>query len=737
MQSRSKRFSRRHLLALGTFLVPLALLAVLGWDELRRSGESAEASLEREARQFLNSARQNIEQRIDLQVASALGAAEKLLAEYSPTRTALRLRNEEGITSALDVLLLDEQGGLVSPTLPTFTVSLPFVREPQDGVRGRRMPKLSEAEALLAHGEYQAAIYLLTDLAETLTRANPVMEDGSHLWRRDYLEAEVHARFRLAAALRAIGKTNEARAQFLKVEKLSGSTRGSFRRSTDMAAIQLLALSAMADLGPPEDRLDLLRSIAEDEHSFVADGLAGAIAERLAATFQESDPRRPEVDRFLLEENQRAGTREFAGSYELLLRRSLGGRMLSLFEASGSPAERPEQRVIERFVDHTLLLALRLLPEEQQHHLQAAFVAVHLDLDVLLQPAFDTFVRRDGNYVLAVAHAGGGEILPKPNDTPSSFEAPFVEASGLVLRAYPADIKRLVAEADSARTTRIMLGIALLVAAICGALWSWRSVSRETELADMKIDLVSRVSHELKTPLALIRMYGETLGMGRARDGEQTREFGSIIARESERLTTLIQRILDFSRQQAGTLTYSTAHHDLGELLREMSYAYAPHLMSKGVVLIDSLPLGITAPCDKDGLEGAIINLLENAAKYGRDGDDEHEVDLLLEKQGDLAVIEVRDLGRGIPDGEHDSVFEGFYRASNSGEVRGAGLGLGIVQHFARAHGGDIVALPRKGGGTIMRMTLPIRSAASPSAGMPAYTPADTPADPTKKERTS
>jgi signal transduction histidine kinase len=212
--------------------------------------------------------------------------------------------------------------------------------------------------------------------------------------------------------------------------------------------------------------------------------------------------------------------------------------------------------------------------------------------------------------------------------------------------------------------------------------------------------------------------------MGRVRDSNQASEFGSIIARESERLTTLIQRILDFSRQQSGTLTYQTEPYDIGELLRTTAYAYAPHHEAKGVLLIDSLPLGLIVSCDKDGLEGAIVNLLENATKYGFEDVDEHEIDLVLEKQGDYAIVEVQDRGRGIPAKERKRIFEGFYRANNSGEVRGAGLGLGIVQHFARAHDGDIEALPREGGGTIMRLTLPLAQRNnSPTSQAPNRTP--------------
>jgi two-component system phosphate regulon sensor histidine kinase PhoR len=228
-------------------------------------------------------------------------------------------------------------------------------------------------------------------------------------------------------------------------------------------------------------------------------------------------------------------------------------------------------------------------------------------------------------------------------------------------------------------------------------------------------------------------MYGETLGMGRARDRDQVAEFGSIIAREAERLTTLIQRILDFSQQQAGTLTYTPAAVDLGDLLRRVAGTYAPHLESRGVLLIDSLPHGIEVQCDANAAESAIVNLLENAAKYGRDGDQEHEVDLVLTRQGDAAIVEVKDHGRGIPAGEHARVFEGFYRASNSGEVRGAGLGLSLVRHFARAHGGDVTAEPRDGGGTVMRLSLPIANIAGNRS---VAGPQDPPSEPGLARRT-
>lgn len=467
--------------------------------------------------------------------------------------------------------------------------------------------------------------------------------------------------------------------------------------------MQLMAKAVLAEMGLPSDRLALLRNIAEDDYHRVADGLSSAIALRMAGTFDPDSAEFEEVERYLKEDEQRAASRVFADDYSIWFKylvRPMVHRPGQLIDPI------IEERLISTDAGYPMLLVVRTATLEETERNQCAYVALHFDLSEMIDPVLATI--SDADYTLSITDPRGGPLLTPTKPPPKGFVAPLTRANDLTLRVFPADPERLIAEANSAANKRTLLVLTLIFTAIGGALWSWRSVSREAELAALKISLVSRVSHELKTPLALIRMYGETIGMGRVRDHEQAAEFGSIIARESERLTTLIQRILDFSRQQTGTLSYQSEPYDIGLLLRTTAYAYAPHLEEKGVSLIDSLPLGITASCDKDGLEGAIINLLENATKYGHNGDTEHEVDLILESIDGKAVIEVQDRGRGIPNGEHKRIFEGFYRASNSGEVRGAGLGLGIVQHFARSHEGDIEALPRKGGGTIMRLSLPI-----------------------------
>jgi signal transduction histidine kinase len=708
-------FSRRHLVALGTFLVPLSVLAVLGWLELQRSGSLAQASLQREARGFLTAAAQTIQQQFDLQVSPVLGASQQLLFEHGPVRTTLLLRDQEALTDVDDILLLDEQANVVWPTMAPAGITLPLLLPPQQEADGASRSSLDAADALLTHGRRAEAVVLLQQLVQTLEAANP---PGSSR-RPELEETEVHARFRLATAHRALGDGPLAREQFQRVQRLADGFARSYRLDAEMPAFSLLAAAALAEYGGQEERIHVLRAIAENRHVNVADGLATAVARRLAAGIPAEAPLRAEADSLLREEHQRAATRAFAATYELMLKYALRLRRQRGGAATSDPGD---ERIVTTVGDRTSLLGVRPATLEEQRQWQCTHVAHHFDLTALLAPALQAFGGRDGTFVLAIRDPDDHDVVPAPPVVPDSFTPPVTETHGLTLRAFPADPARLLAEAEAAARKRLVLLIALLLAAGGGALWLWRSVSRDAELASLKIDLVSRVSHELKTPLALIRMYGETLGMGRARDQTQAAEFGSIIARESDRLTTLIQRILDFSRQQAGTLQYAAAPIDLGELLRTVVDAYAPHLEARGAIVDDRLPPGITVECDANAAESAIVNLLENAAKYGPPAG-EHDIELELSRRGEHAVVEVRDRGRGIPAAERERVFDGFYRASNAGEVRGAGLGLGLVRHFARSHGGEIEALARDGGGTIMRITLPLapaRSGSLPAAKTPA-----------------
>lgn len=713
MSSPRSRISHRHLLALCTFLVPLAVLAVLGWSELRRAGAEAQAALERAARQFLDSAAQAIDRRLDAELPTLFAATGARLADAGPVRTALQLRDELGHDSLLDVVLLDPQFALVWPTPPPIGLSLPFARDARTrGDDETGASTLQAVDLLLARGDHgQAKALLEALLARDEGATAAAGRSGRRSPRRDH---ELAARFRLGTLHRRLGDVAAARAEFEQVARLAAGTRVG-RFDADLWPLTLLAELALAELGDDEARLELLRAIAESRRDFLADGLLGAVADRLLAAIG-GDAARDAAAVLRVEAEQRAQSREFASGYDLVLKFGLRLRRLRSGDG-GAEADEPEQRIVSTLSGRMTLLAVRPATPTEADRLRCAHVGLHLDLERLLAPVLASFGGDEATFALAIHDESGEPLVAPPADVPRDFEPPTLQRHGLNLRAYPADAERVLADARAAARNHAALLVALFATALTGALWLWRSASREAELAALKIDLVSRVSHELKTPLALIRMYGETIGLGRTRDPRQAADFGGIIVREAERLTALIQRILDFSRQQGGTLTYTPAVIDLGELLRAVCDAYTPHLEARGAILVETLPHGVTVRCDRNACESAIVNLLENAAKYARDGDTEHEVELELSSDGQRAVIEVRDRGRGIPEDELERVFEGFHRARNAGEVRGAGLGLSLVRHFARAHGGDVTAALRPGGGTVLRLSLPLHPPPTPSPG--------------------
>lgn len=720
MPAPRSRFSRNHALALGAFLLPLAALAVLGARELQRSGDLASAALAGEAREFLARAKLGVEQQIDSTLQEALRASAELVTERGPLRATLQLRADERLPSLRSLILLDDQADLAEPSLPLYPLSLPYARDGQRPADTAMRGSLQAADLLLARGKRQEGAALLQHLLQTVEAANPPGGDR----RPDLEEVEMQARFRLGSMQRASGDVVEARQQYERVRKLMAGFGRGFRMEGELATFGLLAEAALAELGTADDRLKLLRDIAENRHFAHVDGLSTAVAQRLAARFAADDPAQQTVDELLRENGQRVASRHFAEQYELLLKHLLKMRLRRQPEIGPGG-----ERICVTVGNESMLLAVRTATPAEREVRHCSYVALQFDLPKLLGPALHSFADADGTFALAVADPEEVAIQPPPAAVPEGFDPPQVETNSLTLRAYPADPARLAADATAADRQRMLLLLAVFATAVGGAWWSWRSVSRERELATLKLDLVSRVSHELKTPLALIRMYGETLGMGRARDQSQAAEFGSIIARESERLTGLIQNILDFSRQQAGTLRYTPQTLELGNLLRTVITAYAPHLEARGALVIDSLPPDIVAVCDANACEGAIVNLLENAAKYGPEGDDEQEIEIELQRRGDRAVITVADRGRGIPAAERERVFDGFYRASNAGEVRGAGLGLSLVRHFARAHGGDVQALPRDGGGTVIELWLPLASTAAAPTPRPTSPPSGSASD--------
>jgi two-component system, OmpR family, phosphate regulon sensor histidine kinase PhoR len=257
-----------------------------------------------------------------------------------------------------------------------------------------------------------------------------------------------------------------------------------------------------------------------------------------------------------------------------------------------------------------------------------------------------------------------------------------------------------------------------------GAFLLWRDVRREMRLAAMRGQFVASVSHELKTPLTSIRMFAETLRMGRAMDAVTRDEYLDTIVNESERLTRLLNNVLDFSRIEQERKTYRLEPAKLAEVVRTaartMEYPLAQERFELRLDLDDTLPPVLA---DSDAIQQAILNLLTNAMKYSGTS---RRIELSLSRDGEQAIVAVTDHGLGIPVNEQPRLFERFYRAQTpeNRHVPGTGLGLTIVQHIVAAHRGTVTVESSPGAGSTFRLAFPVQPASDPvvtaaAAGVP------------------
>jgi signal transduction histidine kinase len=226
-------------------------------------------------------------------------------------------------------------------------------------------------------------------------------------------------------------------------------------------------------------------------------------------------------------------------------------------------------------------------------------------------------------------------------------------------------------------------------------------------LARLKSDFVSNVSHELRTPLALIRLYAETLELGRLTNPQKREEYYCIIRKESERLTTLINNILDFSRIEAGRKEYEFRETDMRELVCNTLESYRYQIEQHGFTFEEKIGEVPPLKVDREAMARSLVNLVNNALKYSQD---RKYIGVNLYRENGSVKLEVIDHGIGIPLTEQQKIFEKFYRVGDPlvHNTKGSGLGLSLVQHIARAHGGDISVDSRPGVGSKFTITLPV-----------------------------
>jgi len=286
------------------------------------------------------------------------------------------------------------------------------------------------------------------------------------------------------------------------------------------------------------------------------------------------------------------------------------------------------------------------------------------------------------------------------------FDDRFPPWKVYIYQGDPGSLRRL----PSLRRNVYILSVAAVILAIIFAgYWAIRSTAKELRLASLKSDFVSTVSHELRTPLTSIRYLSELLLRGRVSNEERKQEYYETITNESEHLSRLIDNILDFSRIEAGMKEYRFSDTDMAELTRDVVSQFQAQSSQDGFIVKSHISDQMSdASVDNAATSQALFNLLDNALKYSGES---REIFLSAWSDEDSVFLRVRDEGIGIREEEQERIFEKFYRSEHSRDssIRGSGIGLTLVAHIVKAHGGEVLLESDLGNGTEVTMRLPVK----------------------------
>lgn len=261
---------------------------------------------------------------------------------------------------------------------------------------------------------------------------------------------------------------------------------------------------------------------------------------------------------------------------------------------------------------------------------------------------------------------------------------------------------------ERSRKDLIMIAVVEIVLLI-GVWIIFRNVKKHMELAQIKSDFVSNVSHEIRTPLALISMYIESLERGMVKTPDKIKEYYAILLQESQRLTSIVNKILNFSQIESGKRSFTYQNISLQEIVNAVVNTFKLKLENKAFDWsVDVADGDLQIVADKEAVTDAIINLIDNAIKYSTEV---KKIELRIDKEKGNVYVEIRDHGLGIPKTEQKHIFDKFYRVTNRNlayKAKGSGIGLSIVKHIMNAHEGRITVQSKLGKGSTFRLYFPI-----------------------------
>ncbi|NOY93085.1 MAG: HAMP domain-containing histidine kinase [Deltaproteobacteria bacterium] len=341
------------------------------------------------------------------------------------------------------------------------------------------------------------------------------------------------------------------------------------------------------------------------------------------------------------------------------------------------------------------------------HNGRRMYVALHHDTAYIVREEFPRLFATDEgkrltNVVDEHGHRVYGPSLAHAGDYLVGHRFPTT-LYGWRLQVAPKQAPLLDAQGRSRRHTEVgLIGTSFLVILLGISFLLWAS-AKERKLNALKAEFIANVSHELKTPLTVVRMFSDLLRMGRVASQAKREQYVEIICTESERLSALIDNVLDFSALERGRLRYQLRLGDPVEVLERALETYHHRMEREGTEIRFERPEHVPAlKMDAEALLLAVVNLLDNAVKYGGGTD----VELSLVVKSRVVEVRVRDHGEGIPKTDLRRVFERFYRGRRGAATRG--IGLSLVARIAEAHGGRARARNAEDGGAIVSFTLPI-----------------------------
>ncbi len=363
--------------------------------------------------------------------------------------------------------------------------------------------------------------------------------------------------------------------------------------------------------------------------------------------------------------------------------------------------------------------------EGPQAHL-AAIVGFLVDVDWVRQRYFGDFVRQIqdviGDQTLSIEIRDDAGAVVVSVGSPADGAGPHVRTFPLAFadRAMIAEVARrpslrqwtarvaigneasLTAASQGAFRTLILLALGA-TATIVGLWFTVRAAKTAADLADVQAEFVSAVSHEMKTPLSLVKLASDTLANGRYSTPSAVAEYGRMINVEAQHLTRLIDNVLCYARINDRASSYDIEPVDVVDLVQESIDRFRPRLAEAGITLETQVPGDpIVVTGDHLMLQHAFDNLVENAITHAGEG---HWLGVRVVPEESFAIIEVADRGQGIPSGELARVFDKFYRRKGTRQ-RGTGLGLAIVRRIVEDLGGRVELVSEEGTGTTARMTL-------------------------------